>query len=100
MITYSKDYPKIIHLRGKLLYPSNIEQVEIVQPDDTTEQHYKYDLIEITNEGQQIDDYDLFTKKNYQAIRDYYYGDTDAQLKKIYEGGWNAYRAEIDAKFP
>lgn len=99
MVTYSKSEPKIIHLRGKLLYPSNIEQVEVVQPDNKIELHYKYDLIEISNEGQQIEDYELFSKQNYQAIRNYYYGDTDKQLEKIYKGTWNLYRSEIDAKF-
>ena len=103
-MTESKTYPTIQRSKreGKILFPDNIQEIE-KETENGVETFYQYDLIKLTDVGQQIKDYDLFKKENYCELRIYRYGSLEKQLEIMQEQGfaaWQAYCENIKTELP
>ena len=97
-MTESKTYPTIQRSKreGKIFFPDNIQEIE-KDMEGEIEVFYQYDLLKIPDKGQQIEDYDLFKKENYAALRQLKYGSWQEQLEVMQEQGFEAWKAECDA---
>jgi len=97
-MTESKTYPTIQRSKreGKIFFPDNIQEIE-KDMEGEIEVFYQYDLLKIPDKGQQIEDYDLFKKENYAALRQLKYGSWQEQLEVMQEQGFKAWKAECDA---
>jgi len=100
----SKTYPKILRSKREnmIFFPANIVEVQKKDMEDKLETFYEYDLLKITDTGQQIDDYDLFKKQNYAELRKIAYGDWQKQFEIMQEQGfevWQDYCQAIKVKY-
>lgn len=100
MKTFSDEYPQIARLRGEILFPYNIEKIEIEEPEGTKRTAYKYDLARIEDRGQSIDDREIFAKRHYAELRQQAYGSIEQQLEMMYEGAWQAFITAVRETFP
>ena len=100
----SKTYPKILRSKREnmIFFPANIVEVQKKDMEDKLETFYEYDLLKITDTGQQIDDYDLFKKQNYAELRKIAYGIWQEQLEMQQEDfiGWQDYCQTIKIEYP
>ena len=101
----SKAYPKILRSKKEkmLFFPDEIKEFQKKDEVGNLEQFYTYDLIKISDVGQQIEDYEKFKKENYAELRKYKYGSWEKQFEIMQEQGfdaWQAYCNQIKATLP
>jgi hypothetical protein len=105
MESESKTYPKIERSKREkmIFFPDNIRQVKREMEEGKLEDFYVYDCIKIPDRKQQIEDYELFRKENYAALRRQRYGSWEEQLEMMQEKGfdtWINYCESVKVKYP
>jgi len=105
MKTEAKQYPKIQRSKKEkvILFPDNIEEIEKEDAEGKKEVFYQYDLLLIPDKGQQIEDYELFKKENYAALRRLNYGTWQEQLEIMQEQGFESWKlvcGSVKVKYP
>ena len=104
----SKQYPELRRLRGKIIYPVDIQEVSIEAEDDTTETHYSFFAVELPDHGDDLSDKTTFAKKRYAELRrlspmPHGYGSRDEQLEMQQEQGfasWQDHCQQVKDTFP
>ena len=95
--TQSKQHPVLKRLHKKIIYPVDIQDVQVKDGDGTTETHYSYYQVELDDWGDDISDSVNFAKKRYADLRKlapmpHGYGSKDEQLEVQQEQGFSAWR--------
>lgn len=96
--TYSNVAPKIQRLQGVILFPVEIEQIT-VDHGDGAEQHYKYRLLRIRDNGQRVhQDRQKFVNDNRRLFYQYAYGDMEKVVDAIENDRVQQLKTEADTK--
>ena len=103
--TEAKQYPKIQRSKKEkvILFPDNITEIEKEDMEGNTETFYHYDLVKIPDAGQQVEDYTLFKKENYAALRRLNYGTWREQFEILQEQGFESWKLvceSVKVKYP
>ena len=106
--TQSKQYPELRRLRGKIIYPVDIQEVSIEAEDGGTETHYNFFAVELPDHGDDLSDKTAFAKKRYAELRrlsplPHGYGSRDEQLEMQQEQGfsvWQDHCSDVKAAWP
>jgi len=101
----SKQYPKIQRSeREKMIFfPDNIQEIKKEDMEGEKEVFYRYDLVRVPDTGQQIEDYALFKKGAYAALRKLNYGTWQEQFETLHEQGYDVWKSGCDSiktKYP
>ena len=98
MKTESKTYPKIQRSKreGIIFFPDAIQEIE-KETEEGNETFYQYNLLSIPDKGQQIEDYELFKKGNYAALRRLHYGSWQEQFEILQEQGYDVWKLRCDS---
>jgi len=96
-MTSSDTKPTIRRLQGKILFPVDIERVEATEERPA---HYRYNLLEIPDKGQRIDDETVFIRNNYAELRRSRYGAFNEQFDMMFHGTWEEHVRKVKAEFP
>jgi hypothetical protein len=96
--TYSNVAPQIQRLQGAILFPVEIEQIT-VDHGQGAEQHYKYKLLRIRDNGQRVhQDRKKFVDENRGLFYRYAYGDLEKVVEAIESNRVDQLKTEADAK--
>ena len=97
MKTESKEYPKIQRSKreGMIFFPDNIEEIK-KETEGGNEAFSQYDLLKISDKGQQVEKYKLFKKENYAELRRLKYGTWEKQFELMQEQGFDVWKASCD----
>jgi hypothetical protein len=104
MKSESKEYPKILRSKKEkaMFFPDEIEEFQ-KENEGIVETFYRYDTIKLSDNNQQIEDYEKFKKENCAELRRHRYGSWEKQFEIMQEqgfGAWQAYCNQIKAKLP
>lgn len=93
----SKVQPTIKRLRGKIIYPVDVQEIVIDNEDNSTEIHYSFYPVELEDKGDDIQSSN-FTQRRYADLRRLApmplgYGSQDEQLEMQQEQGLDAWVA-------
>ena len=88
--TYSTTKPEIQRLQGGVLYPHGIELVDGFGED--AGKQYRFKWLKFPDIGQNISDYEAFTKNYADEIEAYLKADIDLQKVTMKRDGWGLNR--------
>jgi len=106
--TMSKSVPQLRRLHGKIIYPVDVREVNVEEDDGTTETHYSYFKVELTDRGDDLSDPSVFAKRRYADLRrlapaPHGYGSKEEQLEMQQEQGfsvWQDHCQQVKNNFP
>lgn len=98
--TYSDEYPTIRRLQAAILYPHDVREEMRTDEDGAERNGYSYEMLRVTDRGQQIENAELFAMENYAELRRNLYASAGEQLDMQYHGTWDAHISEVKASFP
>ena len=95
--TYSKDMPQLKRLHNKIIYPVDVQEIEVKTEEGNIETHYSYYKVELIDYGDDINNKTEFAKQRYAELRrkppiPHGYGSKEEQMEMQQEQGFSAWQ--------